>query len=232
MLLLLAKKMTTSTTRSSSILFVLILFVSETLAYECSIGFFFKTYVVAVETRDLCEYTIYHATMFLICAYVSVIFLFFSILSIILRCDFRRASCIASYAFAFLFMSMGFEFGWALMVLLFFMIIMLKVARDCELGCLAWCQSSAPRRRSVQVHPVFEVVIVPHHPLQTDSPSAPPLELLECARIFPVEECPICFEGVDVDKSWQSLRCGHTFHAACIETWPRRTCPVCRKPYG
>ena len=144
----------------------------------------------------------------------------------------KRASCFASYALAFLFMSMGFEFGWALMVLLFFMIIMLKVARDCELGCLAWCQSSAPRRRSVQVHPVFEVVIVPHHPLQTDSPSAPPLELLECARIFPVEECPICFEGVDVDKSWQSLRCGHTFHAACIETWPRKTCPVCRKPYG
>jgi hypothetical protein len=113
---------------------------------------------------------------------------------------------------------------------------------------------------SVQIQPVVEVVIVPYnYPQNDDLPSAPPLELLadspsappvgyltvlhsgptpvpECARIFPVDECPICFEGVDVNKAWCRLGCGHMFHADCMNEHiafsGNMTCPICRRHVG
>jgi len=263
----------TTTTTSSSIFFVLIAFlgVSDTLAYECSIGFFNKTYVVSVETKELCDYAIYHATMIVVCPIVSLLFFFYAFLFIILKCDLERAEFFAKIALIMLFLSFGFEFGWALMFLGGFMFFVFNASRNCVHRCLARYQSYAPPRRfqwvnfrlshSVQIQPVVEVVIVPYNYPQNDDdlPSAPPLELLadspsappvgyltdlhlgptpvpECARIFPVDECPICFEGVDVNKAWCKLGCGHMFHADCMNEHiafsGNINCPICRRYVG
>jgi len=41
------------------------------------------------------------------------------------------------------------------------------------------------------------------------------------------EDCPICLNPL---LRGTEVRCGHTFHARCIEKWLRRnsTCPICR----
>lgn len=47
------------------------------------------------------------------------------------------------------------------------------------------------------------------------------------------EECPVCYSGM-LGKPAYQLRCGHTFHVACIAKWKRGSsamrlhCPLCR----
>ncbi|GJN32037.1 hypothetical protein PR202_gb20508 [Eleusine coracana subsp. coracana] len=47
-----------------------------------------------------------------------------------------------------------------------------------------------------------------------------------------VEECAVCIvELRDGDEARALPRCGHRFHAACVDAWLRRqhtTCPLCR----
>ena len=54
------------------------------------------------------------------------------------------------------------------------------------------------------------------------SPMAPP------EAIVPAKLCPICHEEDTVVR--HTLKCNHTFHLHCIDTWLRknRTCPLCR----
>ena len=54
------------------------------------------------------------------------------------------------------------------------------------------------------------------------SPLAPP------EAIIPAKLCPICHEEDTVVR--HTLKCNHTFHLHCIDTWLRknRTCPICR----
>ena len=43
--------------------------------------------------------------------------------------------------------------------------------------------------------------------------------------------CCICWE--DMSAPYIHLKCGHRFHAACLEQWSRRSshCPMCRDEY-
>ena len=43
-------------------------------------------------------------------------------------------------------------------------------------------------------------------------------------------ECTICLGGYEGGERISKLRCGHTYHAICVEGWlvSHRTCPVCR----
>jgi hypothetical protein len=43
--------------------------------------------------------------------------------------------------------------------------------------------------------------------------------------------CVVCQDGMDDDAQVRELRCGHVFHASCIEPWLttcHSLCPVCR----
>ena len=44
------------------------------------------------------------------------------------------------------------------------------------------------------------------------------------------EDCIMCCEPIKLEDS-KSLRCGHRFHAGCLQTWLQRkpTCPMCRE---
>ena len=75
---------------------------------------------------------------------------------------------------------------------------------------------------------------------QGDGPGRHPLapcDGLPRIRKSPPPVCPICFEelGAEVGGPVRSLRCGHAFHAACVEKWLTRRsgngdCPNCRQP--
>ena len=44
--------------------------------------------------------------------------------------------------------------------------------------------------------------------------------------------CTICFEDFKEDERLRVLRCGHEFHAACVDPWFRRcarVCPLCKR---
>lgn len=43
-------------------------------------------------------------------------------------------------------------------------------------------------------------------------------------------ECPVCLEAMEDNQLKRTLRCNHTYHAACIESWSTKNaiCPVCR----
>jgi hypothetical protein len=45
--------------------------------------------------------------------------------------------------------------------------------------------------------------------------------------------CSICLNEVKATRN-NAIRCGHIFHASCIERWKaqgKHTCPVCRKVF-
>ena len=47
--------------------------------------------------------------------------------------------------------------------------------------------------------------------------------------------CSICLDTLVIDKDTTTLRCGHTFHNVCYDTWGARfnnyiPCPNCRYP--
>lgn len=49
-----------------------------------------------------------------------------------------------------------------------------------------------------------------------------------------VETCSICLNEVRSTRHTQPIRCGHVFHAHCLEKWKKKgknTCPVCRKVF-
>ena len=41
--------------------------------------------------------------------------------------------------------------------------------------------------------------------------------------------CPVCLADKVVHP--MTLKCGHAFCRPCLETWRKRTCPMCRDPY-
>lgn len=53
------------------------------------------------------------------------------------------------------------------------------------------------------------------------------------------EDCPICFEAMELGEEGQSLltfccACGNNFHKDCIQRWQRASsghCPLCRQPW-
>ena len=50
-------------------------------------------------------------------------------------------------------------------------------------------------------------------------------------QVLPVNiECCICYTEYNTDETVSSLRCKHTFHSECINTWLKssETCPICR----
>ena len=46
------------------------------------------------------------------------------------------------------------------------------------------------------------------------------------------KECSICLDGIQNGDQVRTLRCGHKFHAACIDEWltVRRSCGYCLAP--
>ena len=42
--------------------------------------------------------------------------------------------------------------------------------------------------------------------------------------------CPICFDEVEADSAYLTLKCAHSFHLVCIAHWfdIAPTCPLCR----
>ena len=45
-------------------------------------------------------------------------------------------------------------------------------------------------------------------------------------------ECPICLSSTGKTRATQKLRCGHSFHRACIDGWTNsggQACPMCRR---
>ncbi len=219
---------------SSTFLFLLALIcVPNACAFECSIGFFNKTFVVSMETRELCNYTNYHATVFMVCVTLSAVFMLYSILSLIVGFRVVDAARAASVALVFLFLSVGFELCLALIAVIVYVVVSHSSIRACVLSwgrcvaparCLLWVRFPVSHNVQVHVEPVVGV-ITPRHPLP-DHPSAPAL-VPECARIYPVDECPICMETT-VNGVLRITKCGHTFHADCIDRWYMKTCPTCR----
>eukprot|EP00493_Phyllostaurus_siculus_P003246 UN03260 len=49
-------------------------------------------------------------------------------------------------------------------------------------------------------------------------------------NIFGLEQCVICLNDYESDDQVRRPRCGHVFHAACIEEWFERSsaCPLCK----
>ena len=47
----------------------------------------------------------------------------------------------------------------------------------------------------------------------------------------PKGECVICLDDYNNDTECCSIKCEHTFHTKCIETWYRekQSCPLCRE---
>jgi hypothetical protein len=44
------------------------------------------------------------------------------------------------------------------------------------------------------------------------------------------DTCALCLEDYEVDEVLRELRCGHRYHASCVDEWltrTKRTCPVC-----
>ena len=53
-------------------------------------------------------------------------------------------------------------------------------------------------------------------------------------KLYATETCVICLEELSAAEA-QPLRCGHTYHAACIAEWCSRAgvnprCPTCMQP--
>lgn len=49
------------------------------------------------------------------------------------------------------------------------------------------------------------------------------------------DECVICFEQYQVDETIRVLKCGHNFHAKCIDRWllaKQNKCPFCQRAVG
>lgn len=46
------------------------------------------------------------------------------------------------------------------------------------------------------------------------------------------EECPICYEDLELKPSSKLISCTHEFHIECIHQWLkiRSSCPICRSP--
>ena len=45
-----------------------------------------------------------------------------------------------------------------------------------------------------------------------------------------MNECPICFDGLEGESAVELPDCEHAFHSRCISTWffTEKTCPICR----
>jgi hypothetical protein len=52
-----------------------------------------------------------------------------------------------------------------------------------------------------------------------------------CPIHTPAADCPICLNATFKTRSSKTLRCGHRFHANCLQEWREtggNTCPMCR----
>ena len=47
---------------------------------------------------------------------------------------------------------------------------------------------------------------------------------------FVVRNCSICLGPMRKKDNLRALKCGHVFHADCIESWLKKSneCPICR----
>ena len=49
-------------------------------------------------------------------------------------------------------------------------------------------------------------------------------------NVFGLEQCVICLNDYESDDQVRRLRCGHVYHALCIEEWFEQSsaCPLCK----
>ncbi|KAG6399720.1 hypothetical protein SASPL_141201 [Salvia splendens] len=50
---------------------------------------------------------------------------------------------------------------------------------------------------------------------------------------FPAAECSVCLSPFEEGDEVRKLKCKHTFHKGCVDTWLQQdsaTCPLCRRP--
>ena len=61
------------------------------------------------------------------------------------------------------------------------------------------------------------------------SPHWPSIQVYASTAGMEPKECSICLEGIQNGDQVRSLRCGHMFHAACIDEWlaVRPRCGYC-----
>ncbi|CAA0839177.1 RING-H2 finger protein ATL5 [Striga hermonthica] len=76
------------------------------------------------------------------------------------------------------------------------------------------------RRKSTTVDQLLEIVgqCLPEHKVELG------FEVYD-------EECRVCLSCFQEGDKVRDLKCGHTFHKECIDTWLQResaTCPLCR----
>lgn len=64
------------------------------------------------------------------------------------------------------------------------------------------------------------------------SPDSALLPELTAAFKEELADCPICIDTISWWNRTATPLCGHSFHAACLETWAKdhNTCPICRGP--
>ena len=51
------------------------------------------------------------------------------------------------------------------------------------------------------------------------------------SELFTMDDCPICYEPVNVSTGYCTLACKHSYHIACLTKWCNQetTCPMCRR---
>jgi hypothetical protein len=45
------------------------------------------------------------------------------------------------------------------------------------------------------------------------------------------DDCSICYHRMDKKPERIKLKCGHYFHKACLASWEKKDCPLCKRPY-
>ena len=61
-----------------------------------------------------------------------------------------------------------------------------------------------------------------------------PLRLIQYSEQLNVPSCTICLQDYLRQDFLYQLKCGHSFHKACLDEWfeTRRNCPLCRSDYN